>query len=120
MASLIVSQINSRIIIDTYAWNRFQPNNSVSVSTFGRQTQPSNGCFDFDDIDCDSDDSEYYDGGRNVPSKLQDTSNDGKNQSGNPLTKDQLLLCSTILKGYSLKEKKWRKYTSAPITDRQC
>ena len=33
-----------------------------------------------------------------------------------PLTKDQLLLCTTILKGYSLKDKKWRKSSFAQVS----
>lgn len=111
-------QINSRIIIDTYAWNRFQPNNSVSVSHFARPTLSNTdedivdgGDVDYDeDLDYDEDDSECYDESRDVHSVHRTDVADAEGKpSTKPLTTDQLLLCTTILKGYSLKEKKWRK-----------
>jgi len=119
LASLNMLQINSRIIIDTYAWNRFQPNNSVSVSQFAREPLSSNTYDDHNEdiVDACDEDEEYesdYDEeeSQDVPpvheTEVADT---GKKQAAKPLTKDQLLLCTTILKGYSLKEKKWRKYT---------
>lgn len=111
-------QINSRIIIDTYAWNRFQPNNSVSVSHFARQTLShtdehivDGGDLDYDgDFDSDEDDSGCYNESRDANFVHRtDVADAEKIPSTKPLTKDQLLLCTTILKGYSLKEKKWRK-----------
>ena len=108
-------QINSRIIIDTYAWNRFQPNNSVSVSQFARQPLSGSTHDDYDeDEEYDSDYFEVSDEGQDVPSgHVTDVVDTRKTGAANPLTEDQLLLCTTILKGYSLKEKKWRTFSFA-------
>ena len=104
--------MNSRIIIDTYAWNRFQPSNSVSVSTFGRGNTSSN-------VRNSSEDEEYYDEWSSnfsgEESEIGDADetieviSEAKKPRARPLTQDQLLLCTATLEGYSLKDKKWRK-----------
>ena len=91
--------MNSRIIVDTYAWNRFQPNSSVSVSAFGRNNNGDEE--DYDEYDSDFEDSEMDD--------ALEIMGKAEKPHARPLTQDQLLLCTTILKGYSLKDKKWRK-----------
>lgn len=97
--------MDSRIIIDTYAWNRFNPNRQVFLNNLNRSQSRGNTADDDDSVEDD-----YTDYG--------DDELDGEelttlNQPGefNPkgLTKDQLLLCSATLRGYSLKNKKWRK-----------
>ncbi|KAL8849320.1 MAG: hypothetical protein Q9221_005671 [Calogaya cf. arnoldii] len=93
--------VDSRIILDTYAWNRFNPNRQVSLGALVQpQRQPING----DDGDESSED-EYGD------ESLDNILAQGTSQPGQAkpqaLTKDQLLLCSATLKGYSLKNKKW-------------
>ena len=101
-------QVNSRIIIDAAAWNRFKPNSNVSVSSFGdaKKTNPyedqdSDVEFSDDDLDYDDDDDDD-----------SDTPNESPAKSKGPekLTKDQLLLCTPYLKGYSLKNKKWMEF----------
>lgn len=114
MISLV--QVDSRIIIDTYAWNRFNPNDRVSVSTLSRTKGRLADTGDTDEYDSDED----YDDDNSGCDSEYDVSDDdefrscdrkGTNNISAALTKDQLLLCGATLKGYSLKNKKWRKLT---------
>ncbi|KAL8924237.1 MAG: hypothetical protein Q9208_004201, partial [Pyrenodesmia sp. 3 TL-2023] len=97
-------RVDSRILIDTYAWNRFNPNSRVSLQPLdGSQARQTKTSWN----DCAEVDPDYeYDG-----QKDDDTSDD-KSSHRTPaplraLTEDQILLCSTTLKGCSLKDKKW-------------
>ncbi|MCJ1465285.1 hypothetical protein MMC07_003901 [Pseudocyphellaria aurata] len=104
--------VDSRIIIDTYAWNRFNPNRQVSLSSLGKAKKPTptRG----EDSDDDEDEEYNYDYDEDVSDDGHDAFEDAR--CGGPrdektlasLTEDQLLLCKTSLKGYSLKDKKWR------------
>ncbi|KAG7005153.1 hypothetical protein G7Y79_00021g050200 [Physcia stellaris] len=83
--------VDSRIMIDTYAWNRFNPNRQVSLSGLGK---PMNADSYNDDAEDYDDDGEYTDCG-------DDDYHDGDLQPGEPntqvsLTKDQLLLVNEI------------------------
>lgn len=111
-------QVDSRIIIDTYAWNRFNPNRQVSLSALGRAKKSlriTGGDSDDEIDDYDDEDEEYdyeYDED-DSDDEYEDMQDAGCGPSNNEkilasLTKEQLLLCSTSLKGYSLKNKKWR------------
>lgn len=108
-------QVDSRIIIDTYAWNRFNPNRQVSLSALGKAKKSPRITGEDSDDDYDDEDEEYdyeydEDDSDDEYEDLQDArcgpSNNEKLLAS--LSKDQLLLCSTSLKGYSLKNKKWR------------
>lgn len=102
-------QVDSRIILDTYAWNRFNPNRQVSLNAL---VQPARQDSNRDEAD-DSSDNEYGDASwDNILAERTQQPGQARSQS---LTKDQVLLCSATLKGYSLKNKKWRQYL--PISD---
>lgn len=110
-------QVDSRIIIDTYAWNRFNPNDRVSVSSLSKTKGALAVVADTDDDDSDEDYDEYSDDEYNSEYDSEYVSNDGGSRACNikegqdvsaTLTNDQLLLCGATLKGYSLKNKKWR------------
>ena len=100
--------MDSRIIIDTYAWNRFNPNRQVSLSGLGktRGRAAYNDDEDYDDDD-DNEDTDYgdddYDDDTELPA--------GELKARASLTKDQLLLCSASLRGYSLRNKKWLQFS---------
>jgi hypothetical protein len=89
---LMKHNINSRVIVDTYAFNRFNPNqkNLLSKLTKGVSCTP-----------CDSDD---YDSEEDYESEsdLSVVKHDVP-----PLTREQLLIATHELRGYALKEKKW-------------
>ncbi len=108
-------QVDSRIIIDTYAWNRFNPNKQVNLTTLARPTTKAlsvnseeYGEDDGEDEDYPSyDDDEEYGSDEDVVT--------GERSSPKSLTNDQLLLCSASLKGYSLKNKKWLTFSIGSV-----
>ncbi|KAF2496108.1 hypothetical protein BU16DRAFT_538696 [Lophium mytilinum] len=85
--------VDSRIIIDTYAYNRFNPNRKISLEYLKPEGEGEDEEVD-DCNECDSDMS-FIDG-------ITTPSN-----GSTPLSEDQLLLCTPKLRGYSLKDKKW-------------
>lgn len=59
------------------------------------------------DGDSDGDYDEAYDDDYEAIEKLDSQTEEGK--ASRTLTKDELLICSSSLKGYSLNNKKWRE-----------
>lgn len=86
-------QVDSRIIIDTYAYNRFNPNRSVSLSPLGKNNS---------DSDSLSEDEYMSDDEPGQPQL-------GTEQSRAALTEKELLIASPSVRGYALKTKKWRE-----------
>ena len=125
------SQVHSRIIIDTYAWNRFNPNKQFSEATLSSSLEEAPSVKSVEYSDDHGDDGGDYNNpihwraGRKSqpflrPARLPDivyNKDDGyesdevvvtvEKSKLTSLTNDQLLLCSASLKGYSLKNKKW-------------
>ena len=91
--------VDSRIVIDTYAWNRFNPNRQVSLNALAKPTKKSSRVLEFDEYDeCDDDD--YYD---DEDEDEEDDSATGAKHKLTSLIDDQLLMCNASLKGYSLR-----------------
>lgn len=102
-------QVDSRIIIDTYAWNRFNPDRQVSLGNLNQpHAQQSNVQGSTDGDDGSEDDWRDYGDNDWDQEVIHAADTPGKSKP-QPLTEDQLLLCSASLKGYSLRNKKWRK-----------
>ena len=112
------TQVDSRIIIDTYAWNRFNPNSQVSVSKLGMNKKMDTGDeADYSDT-CEIDYESYDD----LNSCDYDVNEDvyessAKKSKPAPLDSTQLLTCCTSLKGYSLKNKKWLTFSISAVKD---
>ena len=112
-----ILQVCSRIIIDTYAWNRFNPNKQVHLTNLARPLEQARSIQserysegEGEDEDCDDyDDEEEYE-----PDQVIVT---GEKTSQASLTSDQLLLCSASLKGYSLRNKKWLTFCIGSVLD---
>lgn len=107
--------INGRIIIDTYAFNRFNPDKKVRVSRLkADDMQPLGSSDEFDsDYDDYSDDSGSDDGigiTESCPPMPEGT-------TGFCMGEEQFLICTDILRGYSLKEKKWMKFPIGGIKE---
>ncbi|KAL8796535.1 MAG: hypothetical protein Q9195_001209 [Heterodermia aff. obscurata] len=98
--------VESRIIIDTYAWNRFNPDRQVSLNGLGKYKGEAS--WNEDDEDEDYEDVNYDGDVDMQPGQL-------KGQQ--PLTKEQLLLCSGWLRGYSLRNKKWLQFSIDCVSD---
>jgi hypothetical protein len=89
---LMKYNINSRVIVDTYAFNRFNPNMKNHLNKLRSGTDGSSS--DSDDYDSDED----YDSESDLVSVKPEVQ---------PLTREQLLIATHELRGYALKEKKW-------------
>ena len=111
---MIKANLDSRVIIDCEAHNRFLPNRAIHLSKLDtpKQTSTTNGSFDEDDEDdeYDEDDEDlYYD-----PDSDDDTvftpdtgdSTDAKPKR-RPLTEKELLLAVPFVRGYAMKAKTW-------------
>jgi hypothetical protein len=98
---LVKQTVDSRIIIDCEAHNRFLPNRAVSFASLGKaQNQYVDADEDSDMADSDVDSAEY------VPTPDEDGST-GSRPQHRPLTSKELLLAVPYVRGYALKHKKW-------------
>ncbi|KAG8532276.1 uncharacterized protein KY384_003917 [Bacidia gigantensis] len=108
--------VDSRIIIDTYAWNRFNPNRQISLNRITNKANDSG--IEWTDDDYDSDEEDSY-------SEVSTPDGDCGLDSGNPdeikpdtgLTDKELLMCNCVLRGYSLRNKKWLEFAIASVRD---
>ena len=100
--------VKGRVIVDTYGWNRFNANNLVYVAPFTQKDQAVNSRGPYDDIPPPNDDydGEYdaCDGGMPIDGAFADDDEENKFP---PLSKEQRLIATHLVRGYSLKEKLW-------------
>ena len=112
-----LDQVDSRIIIDTYAWNRFNPNKQVTLATLAKPVTKDHSV-DSEAYDEDDEDEEEYESYEEEEEYGSDEYlATGEKNNPRSLTKDQLLLCSASLKGYSLKNKKWLTFSIGSVLD---
>ncbi|OAL22249.1 hypothetical protein AYO22_07293 [Fonsecaea multimorphosa] len=104
---MIRHNVESRIIIDCEAHNRFLPNNAVYFSSLFKPAKQVNG------FELPSDDAEEQfdiDGSSDDDSDFlatPDSDNDACKPKHRPLTPEELLLAVPYVRGYALKTKKW-------------
>jgi AAA+ superfamily predicted ATPase len=100
-----IETVQSRIVIDGKNWEKSNPENVVWLSNFHEYGIPEESRRG--SISSDASGGSGYD------------SDDGKKGTGAatdsedsraPLAEDQLLLCSPIVRGYSLKNKRWMEF----------
>jgi hypothetical protein len=104
---MIRHNIESRIIIDCEAHNRFLPNSAVYFSSLFKPTKKSTVVVDEaeeddlydEEVDIFDDDSDYL--------ATPDSDNDAKKPKHRPLTAEELLLAVPYVRGYAIKTKKW-------------
>lgn len=128
--------IKDRIMIDTYGWNKFVPNRAVIVQPLvkdaGRQTNGVDGHHDKNGVDghhgenvdddesddCDDDDYDPADecagGGMPLDGIIEEES---KAADLPPLTEEQKLTCTPLLRGYALKAKEWLNFFVNSVQD---
>ncbi|KAF2875800.1 P-loop containing nucleoside triphosphate hydrolase protein [Massariosphaeria phaeospora] len=99
--------VKGRIVIDTYGWNRFNPSSAIYVTPFN-QKDPVRGLDDFDGDDEDGEDNyeEGDDSGMPIDGHFADE--DTAHQL--PLTTEQKLICTPLLRGYSMRNKQWLNF----------
>ena len=104
--------IKGRICIDTYGWNRFVPNYAIYVTPLTAKDpdpvqddddESASGDEDNDDYDDDGGDED--DGGMPLDGHFLDEDDDSSKRI--PLTTEQKMMCSPLIRGYSLKTKLW-------------
>ncbi len=94
--------VDSRIIIDCYAYSRFNPDQQLHLQALTH----TGGSIDSDAC--------YYDDG----GEGHYFGND-KTSKRTPLTKEQLIICTAKVKGYALKTKKWLEFFVDTISEIQ-
>lgn len=105
--------IKGRIVIDTYGWNRFNPNFSIYVTPFHQKDVPippflgsDHGSVE-DDYPEDEYDDNQSEGGIPPDGFFAD---DEEETRRTPLTEEQKLICTPLLRGYALKDKLWLNF----------
>ena len=111
--------MDSRIIIDTYAWNRFNPNKQINLTTLTKSNKKAAVVDDSDDYDeYDEDEDDYDDDCYSEEDDIEDEGQvEGEKSAPAPLNDDQLLLCGASVKGYSLRNKKWLTFPIGSVKD---
>lgn len=99
---LVKQTVDSRIIIDCEAHNRFLPHKAVSFATLGKAQDQyyADTDDDSDMVDSDDDSAEYV-------STPDEDGSTGDRPKHRPLTSKELLLAVPYVRGYALKNKKW-------------
>ncbi|KAH6719380.1 P-loop containing nucleoside triphosphate hydrolase protein [Leptodontidium sp. MPI-SDFR-AT-0119] len=102
--------VDSRVIIDTFAYGKFNPNSLKHLSPLKIK---SKAIIEDTTNDSDSDsDYEYPDSETDTdtptPTTLANTNPIDIKRT--PLTDEQLIQCSSLLKGYTLKTKRWLSF----------
>lgn len=110
-----------QIVIDTYGWNRFNPGSSIYVTplsqkeavadNFGSDSDARDEHSEDEDEGQDCSEVEDYDdddGGMPIDGRFADEDDESTHPA--PLTAEQKLICTPLLRGYSLKNKMWLNF----------
>ena len=106
---MIRHNLESRIIIDCEAHNRFLPNNAVFFNALFKPTKKLNGILVADEAEEEDlyDDSEDLYDGDSEYLETPDSDGDAGKPKHRPLTAEELLLAVPYVRGYAIKTKKW-------------
>ena len=108
--------VKGRIVIDTYGWNRFNPTMAVFVAPL-TQKDSVQKLGDGGDLNSGGDD-DYDDGGDDSGMPLDGHfAYEDDTTKRAPLTTEQKLTCSPLLRGYSLKSKLWLNFFVTCVTE---
>ncbi|KAF2014018.1 P-loop containing nucleoside triphosphate hydrolase protein [Aaosphaeria arxii CBS 175.79] len=102
--------VKGRIVIDTHGWNRFNASYAIYVNSLSQKDQvPANGT---DSEEDSSDDGDVYDGEDDCDGGMPIDGHfaDEEDSKRAPLTTEQKLICTPLLRGYSLKQKLWLNF----------
>ncbi|CAE7031941.1 hypothetical protein CFE70_004511 [Pyrenophora teres f. teres 0-1] len=105
--------VKGRIVIDTYGWNRFNPTHTIFVAPFN-QKEPSPQSLHNTDGTEEYEEYEEDDSGMPMDGAFADEEDPAKHM---PLTDEQKLICSPLLRGYSLKNKLWLNFFVGCVKD---
>lgn len=102
--------IKGRVVIDTYGWNRFNTNNAIYVTSLHAKDPMPSGSGGDDEDNGEDDDDEYDDGDEECEMPNDGNFADEEEDKRTPLTTEQKLICTPLLRGYALKEKMWLNF----------
>lgn len=102
--------VDSRIIIDAFAYGKFNPNSLPHLSPLEIKSK-AKGSDDLDASNSDEDDGSDAEDEVDTPTVSTDMQYlNGKEMHRIPLDDEQLLHCSQLLKGYALRTKRWLSF----------
>ncbi|CAN9180217.1 unnamed protein product [Alternaria sp. RS040] len=102
--------VKGRIVIDTYGWNRFNPTQAIYVTPLNQKDPtppPPPGQYDEGEEEECQEFEDEDDSGMPIDGAFADEDDAVKHP---PLTTEQKLICSPLLRGYSLKNKLWLNF----------
>jgi hypothetical protein len=102
--------VKGRIVIDTYGWNRFNPAQAIYVTPLNQKDPtppPPPGQYDEGEEEECQEFEDEDDSGMPIDGAFADEDDAAKHP---PLTTEQKLICSPLLRGYSLKNKLWLNF----------
>ncbi|KAF2707975.1 P-loop containing nucleoside triphosphate hydrolase protein [Pleomassaria siparia CBS 279.74] len=105
--------VKGRIVIDTYGWNRFNPSHAVYTAPLVQKDPVQNTDRDLTDGEEQYDDG-VDDSGMPLDGHFAHEEDAAKHV---PLTTEQKLTCSPLLRGYSLKNKLWLNFFINCVTE---
>lgn len=104
--------VKGRIVIDTYGWNRFNPTYAIFVSSLAHKEMTLG--IDDNEEDEMAEEDEGDDSGMPEDGHFADEEDAARRQ---PLTTEQKLVCTPLLRGYSLKTKDWLNFFVNSVKD---
>lgn len=115
--------MKGRIVVDTYGWNRFNPNMSVYVTALHVKDTPAaagtgSGTPAMGEYGGEDEYDEGYDdddGGMPVDGFFADEEDEDNKRMA--LTDEQKMICTPLVRGYALKEKLWLNFFVNAVQD---
>ncbi|KAF2644520.1 P-loop containing nucleoside triphosphate hydrolase protein [Massarina eburnea CBS 473.64] len=102
--------VKGRIVIDTHGWNRFNPTYAVFVAPFPHKEIQQGD----EEAEEEVDDEDGDDSGMPEDGHFADEEDASRRP---PLSADQKLVCTPLLRGYSLKTKDWFNFFVNSVKD---
>ncbi|KAF1954914.1 P-loop containing nucleoside triphosphate hydrolase protein [Byssothecium circinans] len=99
--------VKGRIVIDTYGWNRFNPTYAIFVTPFAHKEIQQLEEEGEEEEEVDEDDGDVDDSGMPEDGHFADEEDASRRT---PLSTEQKLVCTPLLRGYSLKTKDWLNF----------
>ncbi|KAK5724159.1 hypothetical protein LTR17_013540 [Elasticomyces elasticus] len=115
--------VKGRVVIDTYGWNRFNPNTAIYVTALHVKDTPAaagtgGGALATGEYGGEDEYDEGYDeddGGMPVDGFFADEEDEDNKRV--TLTDEQKMICTPLVRGYALKEKMWLNFFVNAVQD---
>ncbi|KAK5165851.1 uncharacterized protein LTR77_008774 [Saxophila tyrrhenica] len=113
--------VKGRVVIDTYGWNRFNPNYSIFVQPLHvKETRAVSGLGGLasgeDEYESDYDDYDDDNDGMPLDGLFADEEDEETKQK-NKLNDEHKMMCTPLVRGYAFKEKMWLNFFVNAVQD---